>query len=62
MASIKTRITVLEHAVRPAVWRDLTDPERAVRLLHAINHHPKSPVPAALRKFLNQVLGRDVLL
>lgn len=60
MASIKTRVAGLEQASRATVRRQLTDAERAVRVVHILNHPETSPVYVPLRKFLNRALGRDV--
>ena len=60
MASIKTRVAGLEQAARATVRRQLTDAERAVRVVHILNHPESSPVYVPLRKFLNRALGRDV--
>ena len=62
MASIKTRVAGLEQASRATVRRQLTDAERAVRVVHILNHPESSPVYVPLRRFLKRALGRDVLL
>ena len=54
MASIKTRLALLEQASRATVRRQLTDAERAVRLTHILKNPASSPVYVPLREFLKR--------
>ena len=56
MASIKTRVALLEQASRATVRRQLTDAERAVRVTHILNSSASSPVYEPLTEILKKAL------
>ncbi len=56
MASIKTRLALLEQASRATVRRQLTDAERAVRVTHILNNSASSPVYEPLTEILKKAL------
>jgi hypothetical protein len=54
MTSIKSRIADLEQPSRVTARRQLTDAERAVRLVHILNNPARSDEHAPLKKLLNR--------
>ena len=56
MASIKTRLALLEQASRATVRRQLTDAERAVRVTHILNNSASSPVYEPLTEILKKAV------
>lgn len=58
MASIKSRIADLERSATATVRRELSDAERAVRLVHILNHPELFPMHVSLRAFLKTPLPR----
>ena len=60
MASINSRIADLERSGTATVRRELTDAERAVRLVHILNHPELLPVHVSLQAFLKTHLPRHM--
>ncbi len=58
MASIKSRIADLERSRNMALRRELSDAERAVRLVHIL-HRQVSPEQQPLRRYLKSIVDRD---
>lgn len=54
MASIESRIGALERCGRPLVQRQLTDTERAIRLIYILKNPALSALHAPLRKLLHR--------
>lgn len=59
MASIN-RIADLEQARKATVQLQLTDAERAVRLIHILSHPGSSPVYGQLTGFFRRFLDREI--
>ena len=55
-------IANLEQSTREATCRQLTDAERAVRLVHILNNPERSAEHAPLRALLKRLMRRNVLL